>query len=289
MHLQPNAPAALVRAPLTAGVGLKPEHFAEAEAERAAGLWFEVHAENYMVDGGPRIGWLQRIRACHPLSVHGVGLSLAGQEPPDAQHLAHLVRLVQRIEPALVSEHLAWSRVGSACLPDLLPFPRSNAALAHIADNVDRVQSALRRRIALENPSHYLRIEGHGWDETEFLAELCRRTGCGLLLDLNNVHVSAQNLGFDAHGYLARFPHAQVMEVHLAGHSLDPQLGAGLLIDSHDAPVAPEVWALYEAFIAQGGPRPTLIERDAAVPAFAELMAERHHAAGLARRAEVAA
>jgi uncharacterized protein (UPF0276 family) len=261
-----------------AGISLKPEHFGEADAARAEGLWFEVHAENYMVDGGPRIGWLERIRASHAVSLHGVGLSLAGDAPLDARHVARLAALTQRVEPVLVSEHLAWSVQGGSYLPDLLPFPRTDEALARIADNVDRLQCALGRRIAVENPSHYLRLDGHAWDEAEFLAELCRRTGCGLLLDLNNIHVSAHNLGFDALGYLSRMPLEQVMEVHLAGHSRDPVLGDALLIDSHDAPVAPAVWSLYEAFVAQAGPRPTLIERDAELPSFAELMAERERA-----------
>jgi uncharacterized protein (UPF0276 family) len=265
-----------------AGISLKPEHFGEADAARAAGLWFEVHAENYMVDGGPRIGWLERIRASHPVSLHGVGLSLAGDAPLDARHLARLAALAQRIEPMLVSEHLAWSVQGGSYLPDLLPFPRSHEALARIADNVDRLQCALGRRIAVENPSHYLRLEGYAWDETDFLAELCRRSGCGLLLDLNNIHVSAHNLGFDAVDYLSRLPLDQVMEIHLAGHSRDPMLGDALLIDSHDAPVAPAVWSLYETFIAQAGPRPTLIERDAELPSFDELMAERAQAHALA-------
>lgn len=260
---------------LSAGLGLKPQHYDAALEAPSDGLWFEVHPENYMVAGGPRLGWLQRIRASHPVSLHGVSLSLAGDAPPDAQHLQRLAALVRRIEPALVSEHLAWSRHQGAFFPDLLPFPRTGEALHRIAANIAQTQDALGRRIAIENPSHYLRIEGHEWDEIEFLSELARRTGCGLLLDVNNVHVSAHNLGFDAPGYLERFPAAQVMEIHLAGHSRDPLLGDQLLIDSHDAPVAPEVWALYHALIARIGPRPTLIERDAQLPSFDELMAER--------------
>lgn len=268
--------------PLGAGISLKPQHYGQADAARAEGLWFEVHAENYMVDGGPRLGWLERIRANHPLSLHGVGLSLAGAAPLDAEHLARLVALSARVEPALISEHLAWSVQGGGYMPDLLPFPRSQEALLQVVSNIDRMQCALGRRMAIENPSHYLRIEGHAWDEVDFLAELCRRTGCGLLLDLNNVHVSAHNLGFNAVDYLCRFPLAHVMEVHLAGHSQDSELGSALLIDSHDAPVAPAVWALYESFIARAGMRPTLIERDAEVPAFAELMAERQRAQAMA-------
>ncbi len=260
---------------LTAGLGLKAEHFEEALACRAGGLWFEVHAENYMVDGGPRLAWLETVRREHPLSLHGVSLSLAGAEPLDAGTLAQLAALVRRIEPALVSEHLAWSRQGSAYLPDLLPFPRSDEALDTLCANVGRVQDAIGRTIALENPSHYLALEGHDWSEIDFLSEIARRSGCALLLDINNVYVSARNLGTSAEEYTDAFPAARVAEVHLAGHRSDPRIGERLLIDSHDAPIAAPVWALFERFVARAGPRPTLIERDAELPSFAELMQER--------------
>ena len=274
---------------LSAGLGLKPEHCDDAVACAAEGLWFEVHPENYLVAGGPRLRWLEAVRCAHPVSLHGVSLSLAGDEPPDAAHLERLAALVRRIEPVLVSEHLAWSAFGGHHFPDLLPFPRSSAALRRIASNIDRTQAALGRRIAIENPSHYLPIDGHGWDEIDFLAELVQRTGCGLLLDVNNVHVSARNLGFDAAAWLDRFPGAAVMEIHLAGHSTDPALGHSLLIDSHDAPVAPEVWALYRRLVERIGARPTLIERDGNLPAFGELLTERDMAASeLQRVADVA-
>ncbi len=256
------------------GLGLKPEHTDAALACAAQGMWFEVHAENYLVDGGPRLRLLEAVRAVRPLSLHGVSLSLAGDGPPDAAHLHRLTELVRRIEPALVSEHLAWSAWNGVNVPDLLPFPRSNDALRRIVSNIDRMQSALGCRVAIENPSHYLRIEGHAWDEIEFLTELVRRTGCGLLLDVNNVHVSSRNLGFDALAYLDRFPADSVMEIHLAGHTVDPALGESLLIDSHDAPIAPEVWALYRHLVERIGVRPTLIERDGNVPAFDELLDE---------------
>lgn len=258
-----------------AGLGLKPEHFEEALRATQPGLWFEVHAENYLVDGGPRLAWLDALRERHALSLHGVSLSLAGDAPPDAAHLRALAALVRRLEPALVSEHLAWSRWNGHYLPDLLPFPRTTGALRRIAAHVAQVQDALGRPIAIENPSHYLPLPGHTWDEIAFLQELARRTGCTLLLDVNNVHVSACNLAFDAAEWIDRFPAGLVSEVHLAGHSRDPALGEALLIDSHDGPVAPEVWALYRRFIARSGPRPTLLERDGNVPAFAELMRER--------------
>lgn len=260
---------------LGAGVSLKPQHYDAALGCRASGLWFEVHAENYFVAGGPRLAWLQALRAAHPVSLHGVSLSLAGDAPPDPTHLERLLQLVRRVDPALVSEHLAWSRWGGACFPDLLPFPRTHEALRRIAANIGRTQDAIGRRIAIENPSHYLHIDGHEWDEVDFLAELVHRTGCGLLLDVNNVHVSANNLACSAQAWLDRFPGDAVTEIHLAGHSRDPRLGTALLIDSHDAPVAPQVWALYERLIARIGPRPTLIERDDGLPAFAELLSER--------------
>jgi len=270
---------------LAAGLGLKPEHFEAAFGARAEGLWFEVHPENYMVAGGPRIGWLEAIRAHHPVSLHGVSLSLADEAEPDAAHLQRLAALARRIEPALVSEHLAWSAWNGQYLPDLLPFPRSTAALHRTAAHIAYTQDALGMVIAIENPSHYLHLDGHEWDEIDFLAELSRRTGCRLLLDINNVYVSARNLGFSAASWIDRFPQALVGEIHLAGHSADPTLGDALLIDSHDAPIAPEVWQLYRRFVDRAGARPTLIERDGNVPAFGELMAEQQQAAAVLQRA----
>ena len=259
---------------LTAGLGLKPQHYEAALACRAHGHWFEVHPENYLVAGGPRLAWLAAIRVHHPISLHGVALSLAADAAPDPTHLARLAALADRIQPALVSEHLAWSTWRGAYRPDLLPFPRTTEALQRIANNVAQAQEALGRRIAIENPAHYLRIDGHEWDEIDFLAELARRSGCGLLLDVNNVYVGAHNLGYPAEAYLDAFPGDPVMEIHLAGHTPDPNLGRALLVDSHDAPVAPEVWALYERVVARIGPRPTLIERDDKLPEFAALLAE---------------
>jgi len=263
-----------MNAPLRAGLGLKPEHFDAALSCTQPGLWFEVHAENYMVDGGPRLQWLEAIRARHPISLHGVSASLAADAAPDPAHLARFAALVQRIQPALVSEHLAWAAWNGTHFPDLLPFPRSTEALHRIGANIGRLQDALGRRIAIENPSHYLQIDAHAWDEIDFLTELTRRTGCGLLLDVNNVFISGRNLGYHAGEYLDRFPAEAVMEVHLAGHSQDAQLGAGLLIDSHDAPIAPAVWSLYQRLVDRIGARPTLIERDDKLPAFDELLAE---------------
>lgn len=262
----------------TAGLGLKSQHYDDAVACDAAGLWFEVHPENYMSAGGPRLAALEAVRARHPLSLHGVGLSLAADADPDRQHLAALKALVDRFEPFVVSEHLAWSTHRGAHQPDLLPFPRSRAALVRIADNIGRTQDALARRVLIENPSLYLPLKGHDLDEVDFLKALVAATGCGLLVDVNNVFVSARNLGYSAEAYLDALPAEAIGEIHLAGHGLD-EGGSGLLIDTHGAPVAEPVWALYRRLIRRVGPRPTLIERDDDIPAFQVLMAERERAA----------
>ncbi|CCJ07587.1 Conserved uncharacterized protein [Methylocystis sp. SC2] len=273
----------------TAGIGFKPIHFEEAVACPAAGLWFEVHAENYMVAGGPRIAMLEALRAERPLSLHGVGLSLAGAEKINPEHLARLRDLVERVEPLLVSEHLAWSRVGETCLPDLLPAPRSNEALQCLARNIDQTQEALRRRILIENPSHYMPLPDHDWDEPAFLRELVRRTGCGLLVDVNNVWVSANNLGYSPRRYIDALPARDIEEIHIAGHRPDAVHGGALLIDSHDAPVAEPVWRLLGALLSRVGEVPVLLERDGDVPPFSNLLAERDRAAAyLADRGEFA-
>ncbi|MFC7461680.1 DUF692 domain-containing protein [Hydrogenophaga defluvii] len=274
---------------LTAGLGLKPAHFAEALADTSAGLWFELHPENHLVDGGPRLAWLQAVGERHPLSLHGVSMSLAGFDRPDPSHLLRLSALVQQLNPALVSEHLAWCTWGGQVLPDLLPFVRDDAALARTATHIDEAQQALGRRIAIENPSHYITLPGHTWREPDFMNELVRRTGCGLLLDVNNVYVSAHNLGFDAARMLRAYDADAVMEIHLAGHHADPQLGAQLLIDGHDTPVSEAVWQLYADLITDIGPRPTLIERDDQLPDFATLMRERNRAHALLLANEVPA
>jgi uncharacterized protein (UPF0276 family) len=263
---------------MTAGLGLKPVHFDAALACGDAGLWFEVHPENYMAAGGPRLAWLHLLRERHPLSLHGVGMSLASAAGIDAAHLQRLAALVDRLAPALVSEHLAWSRWQGAHFPDLLPVPRTVEALATLGANIGRVQDRLRQPIAIENPSHYLQIDAHEFDEVEFLHELARRTGCRLLVDVNNVFVSASNVGIDAHDWLDRVDGALVAEIHLAGHHADPQWGERLLIDSHDEPVAEAVWMLYERLVDRIGPRPTLIERDDKLPAFDVLRRERARA-----------
>jgi uncharacterized protein len=266
-------------AALAAGLALKPQHYDAALACRLPGLWFEVHAENYMVAGGPRLAWLEAIRARHPISLHGVGMSLASALSPESGHLQRFGELVRRIDPALVSEHLAWSMWRARYHADLLPAPRTNESLACIAANINRVQDVLGRSIAIENPAHYLELPETHWGEVEFMAELARRTGCGLLLDVNNVYVGARNLGYSAEGYIDVFPARYVREIHLAGHRADSNLGDDLLIDSHDQPIDAAVWALFERSIERIGPRPTLIERDSNLPPFAELLAECERAA----------
>jgi hypothetical protein len=277
------SPRTLAADPMTAGLGLKAQHYEAAAAAPADGLWFEAHPENYMVAGGPRLAWLLVMRERRPLSLHGVALSLAADADPDPRHLTRLKALVDRFQPALVSEHLAWSAWDGTYRPDLLPFPRTRTALDRVCANVGRVQDALGRAILVENPSLYLALDGHDYAETEFLAELARRSGCGLLVDVNNAYVSARNLGYDAGAYLDALPGEAIGEIHLAGHTADPELGEALLIDTHAAPIAEPVWTLYARLIARIGTRPTLIERDEAIPAFDVLMAERDRADELLR------
>ncbi|HEY2482759.1 MAG TPA: DUF692 domain-containing protein [Caulobacteraceae bacterium] len=264
---------------LTAGLGFKTAHLTEALTAQADGLWFEVHAENYMVDGGPRLAALMALREARPLSIHGVGLSIASASSPDCHHLARLARLVERTAPFAVSDHLAWQRWNGVHHADFLPFPRTRRALTRVIANVGRVQDALGRPILVENPSLYVDLPGHELTEVEFLTELAGASGCGLLLDVNNLFVSAHNLRLNAKAAIDAVPGQFVAEIHLAGHSLDRD--SPLIIDTHAAPIADPVWALYARLIERIGPRPTLIERDDHIPAFDVLMAERDRAAQL--------
>lgn len=269
---------------MTAGVGFKLEHLDEALTARDPGLWFEVHAENYMVDGGPRLRALVALAERFPISLHGVGLSLASVEPPSAEHLSRLRRLADLIRPVAVSDHLAWQRWEGAHHADFLPFPRTREALDVTASNVSRVQDALGRSIMVENPSLYVDLPGHELDEAAFLAELASRTGCGLLVDVNNIFVSASNLGFLPEARIDAIPASIIGEIHLAGHRPDPDPESGLLIDSHDAPISDPVWQLYRRLVDRTGTRPTLIERDDDIPSFGELMLERDRAHRLMTR-----
>ncbi|MGE0800299.1 MAG: DUF692 domain-containing protein [Lautropia sp.] len=258
-----------------AGTCFKPAHLAAIVADGLCDGFFEVHAENYMGAGGPPHRALTTLRRDHPVSLHGVGLSIGGWQPLDAAHLGRLCSLVERYEPVLVSEHLAWSAHGTTCYNDLLPLPYTAATLARVCEHVDQVQQAIGRPLLLENPSTYVAFASSTMSETEFIRAVVRRTGCGLLLDVNNVYVSATNHGYAALEYLADFPLAAVGEIHLAGHAEQrDDEGDRLLIDSHDGPVADAVWKLYERVITEGGPRPTLIEWDARIPDWPVLRAE---------------
>ncbi len=272
--------------PPHAGVAFKPEHF-ETIAERPQPIgFFEVHAENYMGDGGPPHAQLTFIRENYALSLHGVGLSIGSAQDLDRDHLARLGRLCKRYQPESFSEHLAWSSHDTTFLNDLLPLPYTEETLLRVAEHIDQVQEALGRRLLLENPATYLLFAESTIPETEFLAEIARRTGCGLLLDVNNVFVSATNHGLDAAAYLKAFPLAQVGEIHLSGHAVtQDETGAQLLIDTHDSQVADTVWALYEGVIARTGPIASLVEWDDNIPAWPVLAREAQAAQAILDRA----
>ncbi len=277
--------------PAAAGTSFKHIHARDILEGRSPVAWFEVHPENYMVDGGEPHRLLGALRAAYPLSMHGVGLSLGGAGRPCPIHLDRLRALVQRYEPDSVSEHLAWSGHGGIFYNDLLPLPYDEASLRRVAANVQELQDALKRPVLVENPSRYLSFDASTIPEPCFLAELAQRTGCGLLLDINNVYVSANNIGFDPRAYLADFPLRYVAEIHLAGHAQDscatdaetrPARGgsggagsaAALLVDAHDRPVADPVWRLFADVVARTGRLPSLIEWDNDLPGWPELAAE---------------
>ena len=270
------------RLPARAGVGYKPQHFqALIEAPGAVG-WLEIHAENYMGDGGRPLAQLRALSDRFAISVHGVGLSIGGEGALDEDHLARLKHLCDWLRPASFSEHLAWSTHGDAYFNDLLPLPYTAATLTRVCDHIDRVQEVLARPMLLENPSTYLAFTESTMDEVTFLSEIARRTGCGLLLDVNNVFVSATNQGWDPVAYVDAFPLDRVGEIHLGGHDEDEdEHGAPLLIDSHGREVVDPVWALYAHTLARGGARPTLIEWDNNVPDFPALEAEAARAESL--------
>lgn len=274
-------PAPRVAPPLPprAGVGFKPEHFEAILEGRPDVGFFEIHAENYMGAGGPPHRRLEALRARYPLSLHGVGLSIGAPRPLDRAHLGRLATLIDRYEPGFFSEHLAWSTHEGAFLSDLLPLPYTEATLDLICDHVDETQATLGRRMLLENPSTYVRFAESEIPEAEFIGEIARRTGCGLLLDVNNVEVSATNHDFDPIAYLDAFPLDAVEEIHLAGYAdSEDEAGHRLLIDAHDSPVRPSVWALYERVIGAIGAKPTLIEWDNDVPGWDVLHGEARRA-----------
>lgn len=274
----------------TAGIGLRSDHYrAFAEARPAVGF-LEVHSENYFGEGGQPLDWLLRFRRDHAVSLHGVGMSLGSADGLDVRHLDKLVRLVDRVEPALVSDHLCWGRIAGTHLNDLLPLPFTEEALAVVCRHVDEVQTRLGRQFLVENVSSYLTWQDSTLEEAEFVAEVARRTGCGLLVDVNNIHVNAVNHGLDAQAFLAALPVDAVKEIHLAGfteYEQDEPDAARLLIDTHGAPVAADVWTLYAKALDRFGPIPTLIEWDTDIPPLPVLLAEaakasehlaRHHA-----------
>lgn len=271
--------------PDRAGVGLKAEHYSDILTNNPDLGWFEVHAENYMGAGGPPHQYLEQIREKYPLSLHGVGLSIGGEAPLDKAHLQRLKQLNERYQPGLFSEHLAWSSHETHFLNDLLPVPYTEATLARVVDHINEVQQVLGRKMLLENPSLYVAFDSSSMSEIEFLTRITDETGCGLLLDVNNVYVSATNQKYDPAKYIAQFPLHIVGELHLGGHAPDQdETGAPLLIDAHDRAVDEEVWALYERTIMLGGPRPTLIEWDNDVPDFSELLDQAGQAEAIMER-----
>ena len=261
--------------PTRAGVGLKPEHFHEILATQPDLGFFEIHAENYMVAGGPFHHYLTRIRERYALSIHGVGLSIGADAALDIAHLNALAVLLKRYQPESFSEHLAWSTHQDVFLNDLLPVPYNTTTLQRVCDHIDQVQSHLGRRMLLENPATYIEFVGSTWDEAAFLSEVVRRTGCGLLLDVNNVYVSSVNHRREAHAFIRALPLSQVGEIHLAGFAKQTDAnGDLLLIDSHGSPVAQAVWDLYAFALELTGPVATLLERDNDIPTWSVLLAE---------------
>jgi hypothetical protein len=254
------------------GLGLRTEHYADfGDGARPAVDWLEIISENYLVPGGKPLHHLDRIRADHPMVMHGVSLSIGGTDALDQAYLRELRALIDRVQPGWVSDHLCWTGVSGQNLHDLLPLPLTEAALRHLVDRIARVQDVLGRRLVLENVSSYVRFAADEMAEQDFIVALLQRADCGLLLDVNNVYVSSVNHGFDAAAYITALPADRVLQLHLAGHSTGAD---GLLIDTHDAPVCAEVWALYAHTLRHVGARPTMIERDDNIPALDDLLAE---------------
>lgn len=276
--------------PARGGLGLKAEQYRAVLAAKPELGFFEIHAENYMGEGGPPHRYLTAIRQDYPLSLHGVGLSIGGNRPLDKSHLQRLRALIERYQPGLFSEHLAWSTHDTGYLSDLLPLPYTASTLTQVCAHIDETQSALGRQMLLENPSSYLSFDESSYSEADFIAETVRRTGCGLLLDVNNVFISAANLKTSVLAYIDAYPLAHVQEIHLAGHDVTTDTeGETLLLDTHGADVADPVWELYAEVIARTGPLPTLIERDNNVPALEDLVAEARRADLALRRLQEAA
>ncbi|MDH4275935.1 MAG: DUF692 domain-containing protein [Gammaproteobacteria bacterium] len=271
------------------GVGLRAEHYLEFTRDHPPIGWIEVHSENYFGAGGPHVNTLTELRANYPLSLHGVGLSLGGTDPLDVTHLEKLKHLILRTQPWVVSEHLAWSAFQGRHFNDLLPLPYTEEALNNCAARITQMQDQLKRQILIENPSSYLSFNHSTISEPEFLGALCARTGCGILLDINNVYVSAINHGFDPIHYLNCIPTAPVGEIHLAGHSIRHFNDATVLIDTHDQPVSAAVWTLYEYVVSRFPAVPVLIERDSNLPPLQELLNEAQRAQSILEASNVIA
>jgi uncharacterized protein len=261
-----------------AGIGLRAPHLQEIDRDRPAIGFLEIHAENYLTPS-PALATVERLRADYRFSVHAVGLSLGSVDGLDAAHLARVAALVKRLEPDFVSDHLSWSTFGGRYFNDLLPLPYTEEALEVVACNLDRLQEALGRQVSVENPSCYLEVAPSTMSEPVFLAELVRKSGCGLLLDANNIHVTAHNLGLDAQAWLDGLPAAAITEYHLAGHAVNETDGGPILIDDHGSKVDDAVWALHAECLARFGPRPALIEWDSDIPALPVLLDEARRAA----------
>jgi uncharacterized protein len=264
--------------PPCAGIGLRARHHLQVIREEPPVAWFEVHSENYFADGGAQVAALMKIRERYPISLHGVGLSLGSSDPLNAGHLAKLRRTIARFEPGLVSEHLSWSSVGGRFANDLLPLPYTEEALQQVSRNISRTQDVLGQQILIENVSSYLQFKDSAMPEWEFVAGVAAESGCGILLDINNVYVAAHNHGFDAHQYLQQIPMGSVQEFHLAGHHAMDLNGKTVLIDTHGGPVINAVWSLYAAAVQRFGPMPALIEWDTDIPDFDVLQREAHRA-----------
>lgn len=283
-----RAVQAACQLPARVGLGLKPEYFHGLLEDHPNIGFLEIHAENYMVEGGPFHHYLGLLHEKYPLSIHGVGLSIGAETPLDSDHLQRLKRLFERHPPQAFSEHLAWSSHGPLFLNDLLPLAYDRPTLDRVCAHVDQVQETLGRPLLLENPATYLEFKGSTLDETDFISAIVQRTGCSLLLDVNNVYVSCINHGRDPLAYLSALPLQAVEQVHLAGFSEDADgMGQRLLIDSHSAPIDDAVWALYRQVLQRIGPIPTLIERDNDLPPLPALLAEARMAEELIMACEV--
>ncbi len=282
--------SSLGQLPNGAGVGYKPQHFSDIEADAGTVRWLEIHAENYMGDGGRPLAQLRHLRESFPISVHGVGLSIGGEGSLDKDHLARLKNLVRWIEPASFSEHLAWSTHDSHFFNDLLPLPYTDQTLERVCDHIDQVQSTVGQQMLLENPSSYLAFAESTWEEPAFMAEIAKRTGCGLLLDVNNVFISATNLHYSPQAYIDAYKLDCVGEIHLGGHDEDEDdHGHPLLIDSHGCEVVDPVWALLDYTLAQSGSKPLLIEWDTDVPEWSVLRQEASRATAALNQFQLAA